>query len=474
MSVIRWVAEPVKNAIGPNFHDARSGEILSAHILIWADVLNLIERMYFAQVGPTDPRVTKLPLPPEVVGEVLRYVVTHEVGHTLGLRHNFKASQAFTVAQLRDPAFVKAHGPVASVMSYGRLNYVAQPGDGIADFTAKMSDYDRFAISWGYRPIPEAKSPADEVPILDVWASVQLENPWLQMGGEDAPSYFDPTVLTENIGSERIPATLIGLQGLDQRLSVLREATTTPGGNYARMRSMYLWLLDTRTHWLDDVAKMVGGMIEHRTHAGYGDAQFVPVPPDQQRQAARFVIKMGLTPPQAFLDPDLLSRFAFADATRPVEQAQAKTLASLLNGRVFTMLHQQAVLKPEGSYAIVDLLIDISEGAWTELWTPGAAISPLRRSMQRAFLNRLAEELQLQNEPINFQRYYAQYGVPPAIAAILFSGGQGTDFNAAVQQVCKLLAEQIESAIGWAEDAPTRAHLGDSLLRIRQILALAG
>src|SRR5262249_1262107 len=128
-SVIRWVADPTQNAMGPHVHDPRSGEVISAHIIFWHDIVKLTQLWYFVQCSPLDERCKKLPLPDELTGELLRYVSAHEVGHTLGLRHNHRASGAYTINQLRDPKFTEKHGSVASIMSYGRFNYVAQPED---------------------------------------------------------------------------------------------------------------------------------------------------------------------------------------------------------------------------------------------------------------------------------------------------------------------------------------------------------
>jgi hypothetical protein len=148
-SVIRWVADPTQNAMGPHVHDPRSGEVISAHIIFWHDIVKLTQLWYFVQCGALDPRCQKLPLPDEVTGELLRYVTAHEVGHTLGLRHNHRASGAYTVQQLRDPKFAEKHGSVASIMSYGRFNYVAQPEDKVKQLIPVIAPYDYFAIEWG-------------------------------------------------------------------------------------------------------------------------------------------------------------------------------------------------------------------------------------------------------------------------------------------------------------------------------------
>ena len=149
-NVIRWVPTDRVNALGPHVVDPRSGEILSAHILIWPSVLDYFSKYYFALFGTVDPAAAKLPFSTEKAGELLSYIVAHEVGHTLGLRHNHIASTAYTVEQMRDPVFANAHGPNSSIMAYGRFNQVAQPGDGVTQLIPKIGPYDIAAIDWGY------------------------------------------------------------------------------------------------------------------------------------------------------------------------------------------------------------------------------------------------------------------------------------------------------------------------------------
>jgi hypothetical protein len=243
-SVIRWVAVPVQNAMGPHVHDPRSGEIVSAHIIMWHDVLKLVQHWYFAQCGALDPRAQQLPLPDDLTGELLRFVVTHEVGHTLGLRHNHRACSAYTVAQLRDPKFTEQHGTTASIMSYGRFNYVAQPEDKVKQLIPKAGPYDVFAIDWGYRPVAGAASAEAETTELDKRAARQMDEPWLRFGGEDGPATVDPTVKTENIGSDSIEATALGLKNLDRVTDLLVPATTRLGEDDALLKETYQTILE--------------------------------------------------------------------------------------------------------------------------------------------------------------------------------------------------------------------------------------
>ena len=213
-SVIRWAPTHNRKRKGPHISDPRTGEILSAHIIVWHNILKLGETWYFTQVGDMDKRAQKLPLPQELMGDIMQYVVCHEVGHTLGLRHNHKASSSYTAAQLRDKAFTEQNGDEASIMDYGRFNYVAQPGDN-ARLIPIIGPYDKFAIEWGYKPMGMNR-PEDEKPELDKLAAQQVSNPMLRFGGEDLNAQSDPTVETEDLGSDPVEATSYGLKNISQ------------------------------------------------------------------------------------------------------------------------------------------------------------------------------------------------------------------------------------------------------------------
>jgi hypothetical protein len=448
-SVIRWVADPTQNAMGPHVHDPRSGEIISAHIIFWHDIQKLVQQWYFVQCGAVDPRAHKLPLPDDVIGECMRYVAAHEVGHTLGLRHNHRASSAYTVAQLRDPKFTDKHGTVASIMAYGRFNYVAQPGDNVTSLLPKIGPYDIFAIEWGYKPINGGNGPQSERPELDKWAARQMDEPWLRFGGEDGPASVDPTVKTENISSDTLEATALGLKNLNRVIEMLPSATTQLGEDFSLMQETYKTVLTHRNNWFNAVSLLVGGVVENRTLGGRGTETFTRVPKDKQREAVKFLTEHAFTTPRNLLAPALVNRFKYSGVADDIMAQQKSLLDNLLSSRRFKLLMDGEVLDPDGAYAALQFLTDVQDGVWTELKDKQPAVDVLRRNLQRAYLEHLKQEL----EPKDGKE-----------------AARGTDLRAVARFALKDLADRIASAGQRTQDAITRVHLLDCQREIELIL----
>lgn len=467
-SVIRWVEQPRANAQGPNIHDPRTGEILSAHVLIWSEVLRLIEQWYFTQASANDPQAQTLPLPDELMGRLLRYVVSHEVGHSLGLRHNHRASQAFTVDQLRDPDFTDEYATSPSIMSYGRFNYIAQPGDGVTNVVPKIGPYDIFAIQWGYTPIVDADSPEEERSTLNEWATRQMEDPRLAFGGEDNAARVDPNVLTENLGSDRIEATRLGIQNLERVMSYLVDATTVAGGDFDKLTEMYNAVLAQRKGWLSATVKLIGGVEEDRTLAGIGGDEFSRVPRERQEAALQFILE-NLRTPEVFLAPDVMNNIGPFAVTAALAKHQKSLIDDLLAGSRYELLYEQEILDSTAAYPLVDYLGDVQVGLFAELRESEPQIDAMRRELQRHYLTKLAEQLAgFDTETTPSIDLYT--GNEDYALSFLISQGQGTDLRAAVRYNFKQLADEIETALPAAADTSTAAHLADLLDTIDDII----
>ncbi|HJZ59740.1 MAG TPA: zinc-dependent metalloprotease, partial [Gemmataceae bacterium] len=459
-SVIRWVADPTQNAMGPHVHDPRSGEIISAHIIFWHDIVKLVQLWYFVQCGGSDSRVTRLPLSDEIIGDCLRYVSCHEVGHTLGLRHNHRASQAFSVAQLRDPKFTDRYGTVSSIMSYGRFNYVAQPGDNVKSLIPIVGPYDHFAIEWGYKSVPGAKTADDEKKTLDEWAAQQIDNPFLRFGGEDGPAAADPTVLTQNIGSDPVEATALGLKNLDRTTDYLLAATTEKGEDYALLRDAYRSVIDHRRYWFGAVSKQVGGVVENRTLGGRGDETFVRVPREKQKEAVKFLLDNAFTTPTKLLNPKVVNQFRYEGVANDLATQQRDLLQDLLSVDRLNRLFDAELLAPDKAYTAVELVGDVQDGLFSELKADAPKVDPLRRQLQRSYVDILRREFESAVPQPTIRIPGSDEPVYPRVS----------ELRAVARMSLRKLEKQIGDTLAKVKDPATRAHLEDTLAEVRLIL----
>jgi hypothetical protein len=466
-SVIRWVAEPVANAMGPHVHDPRSGEIISAHIIFWHDVVKLAQMWYFVQCSAQDPKARHFPLPDDLTGELLRYICCHEVGHTLGLRHNHRASQAYSISQLRDPVFTATHGTVGSIMSYGRYNYVCQPEDNVKCLIPVLAPYDFFAIEWGYKPVPSAKTADDEKKALDELASEQIKNPFLRFGGEDGPSGVDPTVLTENIGSDPVQATALGLKNLDRVLDHLIPATTEKGEDFALLEEVYGEILGHRSRWFAAVAKQVGGVVENRTLAGRGGETFVRVSKDKQKEAVKFLLENAFTTPTKLLNPGIVNQFKFTGAATTITTQQRSILSSLLAASRMSRMFDAEVLLGDKAYTPIELVDDLQAGLFAELKGDAPKIDPIRRALQRSYVDILKNEFFPPVSSTDFSPTPGRTRVP----GLSDIAPRVNELRPVARVALGKLEKEIGTARGKAKDPATVAHLTDLESEIKSILS---
>jgi len=440
-STIQWLPSTIENAMGPHVSDPRTGEILEADILMYHNILKLQRDWYFVQASPCDPRAQKLPLPDELMGELMAYVVAHEVGHSLGFQHNMKASSAYTVEQLRDPAFTKKNGTEASIMDYGRFNYVAQPGDGAA-LIPILGPYDYFATEWGYRKFKGATNAAQEKPLLEAIAARQVKDPTLRFG-EPNPS-VDPSQQTEDLGSDAVKATELGLKNIDRIMGYLVSATCKEGEDYDQLRNMYTQVLNQRDRELGHVANMVGGVNESRLWYGQAERVFNPVPADRQREAVAFLNRHAFATPTNLLRPDILARLEPGGAPDRILSSQRRLLATLLDDARCKRMAEHAQETGAGAaYTPGDLLSDLQQALWSELNGNPVVIDLYRRNLQRAFIELLGTQVNRTDA--------------------------SSDLPALARWTLKQLQTTIQGALPRVRSVEIAAHLNDIVARIDRI-----
>jgi len=387
ISSIRWLPSNIENAFGPQVHDPRSGEILSADVRMFHNVQKLIRDWYFVQASPCDTRAQTLPLPDDLEGELVRFVVAHEVGHSLGFPHNMKASSSYTIEQLRNPEWTKKNGTAPSVMDYARYNYVAQPGDG-AGLMPKVGPYDYFAVNWGYRQFPKE---ADEKAELEKLVKVQIDQPMFRFGDPNAA--VDSTQQMEDLGSNAVEATRLGLRNLERVAGYLVRATSKPGKDYELLSVEYGALLAQWSREMGHVANVLGGVQEINLYYGDASRRFFPNPADYQQQAVTFLLEHALTTPTEFIGQDIVSRLTAEGTAQRILTAQNAVLRSLLSSRRIDRLAEIEQSSTNAAYSPAKLFADLRDGLFRELGSQPAEIDLYRRNLQRSYVDLLSANL---------------------------------------------------------------------------------
>jgi len=446
-SCIRYLPSTIENASGPHVSDPRTGEILESDIQYYHNVMNLQRDWYFLQVGPLDARAKKLPLPDDLMGRLVEYVVAHEVGHTLGFQHNMKASAEYPVDKVRDPQWLKTMSHTPTLMDYSRFNYVAQPEDNIPleDLIPKIGPYDKWATMWGYKPIPNAATPDQEKPTLDAWAREQDAKPYLRFSTADARG-SDPGENTEAVGdADAVVATGLGIKNLKRVADMLLPATSHPGEPYDDLEELYGRMLGQWATELTHVTGIVGGFNSQQKHAGQDGVRFTMVPREKQVAAVRFLNDNAFATPTWALKPEILRRIEPSGAITRVNTAQMRVLNSLLNNSRFDRLVEQEAIDGAAAYRPGDFMADVRKGIWSEIEGGPVRIDVYRRNLQNSYIDLLSQKLN---------------GRTPA----------GDEFRAMIHAELRDLSAALATAAPRALDRETRAHLADARDQIAKAL----
>jgi Met-zincin/Domain of unknown function (DUF5117)/Domain of unknown function (DUF5118) len=462
-SVIRYFASDIENAYGPNLADPRSGEILETHIGWYHNVMKLVHDWYMIQTSAVDARARRMKYDDALMGDLIRFVSSHEVGHTLGLRHNMGSSSRTPVEKLRDKAWVEANGHTASIMDYARFNYVAQPEDNITSkgLYPRIGDYDKWAIFWGYKGIPDTKDVEEDKKILNKWIIDSLKaNPRLWFGGEG--QNFDPRAQTEDLGDNSMKASEYGIKNLKRILPNLPEWTREEADRFENLDEMYEQLIGQFGRYMGHVTKNVGGVEETFKSVEQPGDVYEATPKATQKEAVDFLNKQLFATPVWLLNKDILNKFSNPGTGETLTTVQENTLRSLLSAARLYRLTVCTGRYGSGVYSADDLLTDAKKGVWGELAT-GAPIDMFRRNLQKVYVESL---ISLVNPP-------PPMVVPPGLprGLVIFTGDiKNTDVPSIARAQLVELKNEIAAAILRETDKISKYHLQDLQERIKQAL----
>jgi len=387
-SVVRYLASPIPNANGPHVSDPRSGEILESDINWYHNVMSLLQGWFFVQTAAINPDAQTAAFKDEVMGELIKFVSSHEVGHTLGFPHNMGSSASYPVDSLRSAAFTKKHGTAPSIMDYARFNYIAQPGDEDVALMPNIGVYDKYAANWGYRPILDAKTPEDEKEILDSWILKHSGDPLYRFGHQQAGDVVDPSSQTEDLGDNSIKASAYGIANLKRIMPNLIKWTSEKGKNYDDLETMYGHVLAQFNRYMGHVSSNLGGVYENYKTSDQKGAVYTHVDKTHQKECLKFVNKELFETPTWLIDKDIIGRTEYSGVTERVRATQVRTLNNILDlGRMMRMIENET-LNGTNSYSLISMMNDLQGGIWSELNT-GKNIDTYRRNLQRAYVDRL-------------------------------------------------------------------------------------
>lgn len=413
-SAIVYKPSDIPNASGPHINDPRTGEILETHINWYHNVMSLLRDWYMIQAGTIDEAARKMQLDDELMGQLIRFVSSHEVGHTLGLRHNFGSSHTVPVEKLRDKAWVEANGHTPSIMDYARFNYVAQPEDGItrAGIFPRIGIYDKWSIEWGYRWLPQFQTPEDEVAFSNQSIIEKLKTDVrYTFGTESDPN--DPRNQSEDLGDDSMLASLYGIKNLKRIVPQILTWSYEPNKSYAGAGEIYSGVVSQFNRYLGHVTKNVAGIYSNSITVEQTDEiarEFVPA--NIQKRAIAFLNEQLFTTPEWLIDRQLMEKAKILPVN-VICSLQSGVLARLINKNTLDKMSENEILNGKKAYTSAQMFNDLKKVIWSNLGQSDI----YKRNMQKAYVENLINLLdKKRNADKNASGKRPAYSEAPAIA----------------------------------------------------------
>jgi hypothetical protein len=457
-SVIRYIANEIPNAQGPHVHDPRTGQILESDVLWYHNVMNLLRNWYFVQTAAANPKARSVQFEDEVMGDLVRFVSSHEIGHTLGLPHNWGSSYAYPVDSLRSPSFTSTHGTSPSIMDYARFNYIAQPGDGVEDFHPAIGKYDKWSIKWGYSWFPEQMSQAEREAQLNEWTRERADDP-AYFYGRQTGNKIDPRSQNEDLGNNAMEASKLGLANLERITGNLMEWTERDEANYEELQELYGNIISQWSRYMGHVTKNVGGVYEnYKTYSQEGPV-YEAVPEETQQEAIDFLSDNAFKISEWMLDDEILSRINQSTVVDNMRGAQVQVLNDLTDPQRLARLIEFESRTTEDTYTAFEMMDDLRSSIWSEV-DNNASIYVHRRNLQRAYIERMNHLMneELPEIPSGYKEYYGWTDVDVS----------QSDIRPIVRSQLETLLDDVQQS--QVSDRATQAHLADAEVRIEEIL----
>lgn len=389
-STVRYLASPSLNANGPHVSDPRSGEIIESDINWYHNVMKLLRNWYFVQTAAVNPDSRGVEFKNEVMGELIRFVSSHEFGHTIGLPHNMGSSSAYPVDSLRSATFTKKYGTSPSIMDYARFNYVAQPGDeGVALMpsqwnTPNVGVYDIYSVKWGYKPILDV-SVEEEKSILKSWIMEKANDLKYRFGSAG----IDPSSQTEDLGDDAVKASEYGIANLKRIMPKLMEWTTKDGETYTELGYMYGQVLGQFGRYMGHVSNNIGGIYQYYKTSDQDGAVYTHVKKSYQQNCMNFLQNQLFETPEWMINKEILNKIEFAGITNRIRSTQSRTLNSLLDFGKMARLIENEAINGKNAYSLIEMMTDLRKGIFNEVYK-NKTIDVYRRNLQLAYLDRIS------------------------------------------------------------------------------------